>query len=157
MKHHTEIKTFADRCREHPDHKQGMITERMLKDRLHEEIEELREHVERLSDIRCKTHDFAPHGYLHDASDRAGRYVCECEHWQEPKPDMNMLEQERVEKRAEKRMASGRWEEMSMEKMVRDHNILVQRYIKLEENYENLLQLIYIKEQRSLTRRKAHE
>ena len=30
----------------------------------------------------CKTHPDAPHGFLRQASHAAGRYVCECEHWE---------------------------------------------------------------------------
>ena len=33
----------------------------------------------------CNTHPNAPHGFLRNASHNAGRYVCECEHWEEPK------------------------------------------------------------------------
>jgi hypothetical protein len=33
----------------------------------------------------CKTHPDAPHGFLRNASHNADRYVCECEHWEEPK------------------------------------------------------------------------
>ena len=45
---YTDIKTFSERCETHPDHQDGMISEQMLKHRLHEEIEELREYIERL-------------------------------------------------------------------------------------------------------------
>ena len=45
---YTDIKTFSERCEEHPDHQSGMVTERDLQRRLHEEIEELREYIERL-------------------------------------------------------------------------------------------------------------
>ena len=41
-----DIKDFIQRCEEHPDHQSGMITHQMLLDRLHEEIEELREYIE---------------------------------------------------------------------------------------------------------------
>jgi hypothetical protein len=34
-------------------------------------------------DKPCKTHPSAPHGFLRNASHNAGRYVCECEHWEE--------------------------------------------------------------------------
>jgi hypothetical protein len=33
----------------------------------------------------CKTHPDAPHGFSRNASHNADRYVCECEHWEEPK------------------------------------------------------------------------
>jgi hypothetical protein len=32
--------------------------------------------------VKCKTHPDAPHGFARNASHNAGRYVCECEHWQ---------------------------------------------------------------------------
>jgi len=35
--------------------------------------------------VKCKTHPDAPHGFLRNASHNADRYVCECEHWEEPK------------------------------------------------------------------------
>jgi len=35
--------------------------------------------------IRCNEHPDAPHGFMRDASHSAGRYVCECESWEEPK------------------------------------------------------------------------
>jgi hypothetical protein len=41
-----DIKDFNQRCEEHPDHQTGMISERMIQDRLSEEIDELREYIE---------------------------------------------------------------------------------------------------------------
>lgn len=41
-----DIKTFKQRCEEHPDHQTGMITYSMIEQRLHEEIDELREYIE---------------------------------------------------------------------------------------------------------------
>ena len=41
-----DIPSFAERCEFHPDHQTGMISESMLKQRLHEEINELREYIE---------------------------------------------------------------------------------------------------------------
>ena len=35
--------------------------------------------------VDCKTHPDAPHGFSRNASHNADRYVCECEHWEEPK------------------------------------------------------------------------
>ena len=32
---------------------------------------------------KCNTHPNAPHGFLRNASHNAGRYVCECEHWED--------------------------------------------------------------------------
>ncbi len=41
-----DIKDFYKRCEEHPDHQSGMISNSMLQQRLHEEIDELREYIE---------------------------------------------------------------------------------------------------------------
>lgn len=41
-----DIKTFSERCETHPAHQEGMVVEEMLRERLHEEVEELREYVE---------------------------------------------------------------------------------------------------------------
>ena len=41
-----DIKDFNERCNSHPDHQKGMITGHMLKERLHEEVEELRAYIE---------------------------------------------------------------------------------------------------------------
>jgi hypothetical protein len=41
-----DIKDFNERCEEHPDHQNGMISYRMIEQRLEEEIEELREYIE---------------------------------------------------------------------------------------------------------------
>lgn len=41
-----DIKDFSQRCEEHPDHQTGMISERMIQDRLSEEIDELRAYIE---------------------------------------------------------------------------------------------------------------
>jgi hypothetical protein len=35
----------------------------------------------------CKDDPRAPHGFLRQSSHAAGRYVCECEHWQPPTDD----------------------------------------------------------------------
>ena len=43
MKH---IKTWNERCEEHPDHQTGMISERMIQARMQEEIDELRQALE---------------------------------------------------------------------------------------------------------------
>ena len=37
------IKTWNERCEEHPDHQTGMISERMIQERMQEEIDELRQ------------------------------------------------------------------------------------------------------------------
>lgn len=41
-----DIKMFFQRCEEHPDHQTGMISNRMVIQRLNEEIDELREYIE---------------------------------------------------------------------------------------------------------------
>ena len=41
-----DIKDFSQRCEEHPDHQTGMISERMIQQRLNEEIDELRAYIE---------------------------------------------------------------------------------------------------------------
>ena len=41
-----DIKDFYQRCEEHPDHQSGMISNLMIQQRLHEEIDELREFIE---------------------------------------------------------------------------------------------------------------
>ena len=44
----TEIKTWHQRCMEHPDHQTGMVSDEMIRARMCEEIEELRAEIERL-------------------------------------------------------------------------------------------------------------
>jgi hypothetical protein len=44
----TEIKTWHQRCMEHPDHQNGMVSEGMIRARMCEEIEELRDRIEHL-------------------------------------------------------------------------------------------------------------
>ena len=41
-----DIKTFTQRCEEHQDHQQGMVSYDMLQQRLWEEIDELRAYIE---------------------------------------------------------------------------------------------------------------
>jgi hypothetical protein len=41
-----DIKGFIERCEKHPDHQSGMISNSMIQQRLHEEIDELREFIE---------------------------------------------------------------------------------------------------------------
>ena len=43
-----EIKTWVERCNDHPDHQTGMISHSMIQTRMQEEIEDLRAEVERL-------------------------------------------------------------------------------------------------------------
>jgi hypothetical protein len=51
--------------------------------------------------IDCKTHPDAPHGFLRNASHNADRYVCECEHWEEPKMITNLMLMDRLRKDVE--------------------------------------------------------
>jgi hypothetical protein len=45
----TMIKTWRERCEEHPDH-EGIVTERMIRNRMQEEIDELRQAIEQAED-----------------------------------------------------------------------------------------------------------
>ena len=42
----------------------------------------LSEEIEIEEQVPCKEHPDAPHGFNRNASHAAGRYVCECEHWE---------------------------------------------------------------------------
>lgn len=44
----SDIKTWNQKCEEHPDHQEGCITEQMVQDRMQEEIDELRAKLEAL-------------------------------------------------------------------------------------------------------------
>jgi hypothetical protein len=44
-------------------------------------------------DKECNPHPNAPHGFLRDASHSAGRYVCECEWWDEKDYELATLEE----------------------------------------------------------------
>jgi hypothetical protein len=61
MKH---IKTWSERCEEHPDHQERIITERMIQARMQEEIDELR-----------RLHDECPSCEYH--KNRAARWRAE--------------------------------------------------------------------------------
>ena len=41
-----KIKTWNERCEEHPDHQNGMVSERMIQSRMQEEIDDLRAALE---------------------------------------------------------------------------------------------------------------
>ena len=43
-----KIKTWTERCDDHPDHQTGMISHSMIQARMQEEIEDLRDKTERL-------------------------------------------------------------------------------------------------------------
>lgn len=43
-----KIKTWTERCDDHPDHQTGMISHSMIQARMQEEIEDLRAEVEKL-------------------------------------------------------------------------------------------------------------
>ena len=44
-----KILTWQERCKIHPDHQSGMITNKMIQDRMQEEIDELREALKKAS------------------------------------------------------------------------------------------------------------
>lgn len=44
----SDIKTWIERCDEHPDHQSGMISDGMIRARMCEEIADLRAEIERL-------------------------------------------------------------------------------------------------------------
>lgn len=49
--------------------------------------------------MKCKDHPQAPHGFLRNPSHDAGRYVCECEYWDEDDYNLsiiNILEGEKI-------------------------------------------------------------
>lgn len=49
--------------------------------------------------VKCSDHPQAPHGFLRQASHDAGRYVCECEWWDEKDYNLsisNILEGEKI-------------------------------------------------------------
>lgn len=46
-----KIKTWTERCDDHPDHQTGMISHSMIQARMQEEIEDLRAEVERLREV----------------------------------------------------------------------------------------------------------
>jgi len=49
------IKTWIERCDEHPDHQSGMVSSGMIQARMQEEIDDLREENERLRNEDTKT------------------------------------------------------------------------------------------------------
>ena len=46
------IKTWQQRCEEHPDHQQGIVTQQMIQDRMQEEIDELRQALAQINPDR---------------------------------------------------------------------------------------------------------
>jgi len=57
-----KIKTWTERCDDHPDHQTGMISHSMIQARMQEEIEDLRDEVERLTEalgVSISNHDNA--------------------------------------------------------------------------------------------------
>lgn len=42
-----KILTWEERCEKHPQHQSGMITNKMIQDRMQEEIDELRQQLEK--------------------------------------------------------------------------------------------------------------
>lgn len=64
-----DIKEFSQRCEEHPDHQNGMITHQMLLDRAHEEIDELRKYIEQRTWVGLAAEDRLTAKYMKDAPD----------------------------------------------------------------------------------------
>jgi hypothetical protein len=62
-------------------------------------------------DKECNPHPDAPHGFLRDASTSAGRYVCECEWWDEKDYELASLEE--AEEFDEKRNYTYEWNGVS--------------------------------------------
>jgi hypothetical protein len=61
------IKDFNKRCEEHPAHQTGMISHQMIQERLSEEIDELREYIEKRTWVGLTDEDLYPlaNKYLH--------------------------------------------------------------------------------------------
>jgi len=59
----------------------------------------------------CNPNPNAPHGYLRQASHDAGRYVCECEWWDEKNYELATLEQ--AQEFEEKRNCTYEWNGVS--------------------------------------------
>ena len=51
------IKTWSERCEKHPDHQQGMVSEGMIRARMQEEIDELRQALVDVDDMSRKRVD----------------------------------------------------------------------------------------------------
>lgn len=59
-----DIKEFSQRCEEHPDHQSGMISNSMIQQRLHEEIDELREYIEQRTWVGLTDEEENEYNYL---------------------------------------------------------------------------------------------
>ena len=59
-----DIKEFLQRCEEHPDHQSGMISNSMIQQRLHEEIDELREYIEQRTWVGLTDEEENEYNYL---------------------------------------------------------------------------------------------
>jgi hypothetical protein len=53
-----DIKDFYQRCEEHPDHQSGMVTHRMIQERLSDEIDELRNYIEQRTWVKLTDEQF---------------------------------------------------------------------------------------------------
>jgi|DEB19_MinimDraft_3_1074340.scaffolds.fasta_scaffold08933_2 hypothetical protein len=60
------IKTWVERCDEHPDHQSGMVSNGMIQARMQEEIDDLREEIEKLRDVLRRV-------VVYPSGDRAAR------------------------------------------------------------------------------------
>jgi hypothetical protein len=59
-----DIKEFSQRCEFHPDHQSGMISNSMIQQRLHEEIDELREYIEQRTWVGLTDEEENEYNYL---------------------------------------------------------------------------------------------
>ena len=74
MKH---IKTWSERCEDHPDHQTGMISERMIQERMQEEIDELRQALETEQEPvawMCSDFNLMHRGYSRFSPTRQGEW-----------------------------------------------------------------------------------
>ena len=61
-----DIKNFNQRCEEHPAHQTGMISHQMIQKRLSEEIDELREYIEKRTWFGFTKEEIAEFDIWHD-------------------------------------------------------------------------------------------
>lgn len=65
-----DIKTFTQRCDEHPAHQTGMVSDLMLLHRAMEEIDELRDYIE--TRYVRSTPKFSDKGFIENACKKCG-------------------------------------------------------------------------------------
>ena len=77
----TMIKTWRERCEEHPDH-EGIVTERMIHSRMQEEIDELRQAIEQAETrewIGLTDEEIAREFYKFEAASAWYQFACAIE------------------------------------------------------------------------------